>query len=220
MRMNDEWTMNGPIKVSRFQWEFPVLPIVISFSIWFGSVQISFHLRASGSLSTCWHITSFTRRQRSVPRWLPRCSLLVQHVEKLRPIQHLRTFGNCKAPIETNVFQMFNWKLIFGKLFRQKKRRWIKHVPSKSQPAGNWFNIIYLLSSYPTGNFKTAATNPKEQLLRLLPISIQNLNIWASQHHHHSDHALRRLPLPQRIVFGVHKCCWYPLEISQNGKSP
>jgi hypothetical protein len=27
----------------------------------------------------------------------------VQHVEKLRPIQHLRTFGNCKAPIEKNV---------------------------------------------------------------------------------------------------------------------
>jgi hypothetical protein len=24
---------------------------------------------------------------------------------------------------------------------------------------------------------------------------------------------LRRLPLPQRIVFGVHKCRWYPLEI-------
>ena len=168
---------------------------------------------ASGSLSTWWHITSFTRRQRSVPR-LPRCSLLVQHVEKLRPIQHLRTFGNCKAPIEKNVQLKIieNWYL--ENSFAKKKDVESNTFPQRVNLQGI-DEHIYLLRISNREFQERCNQSERKTAGRSLPIpqSIQNLNIWASQHHHHSDHALRRLPLPQRIVFGVHKCCWYPLEI-------
>ena len=84
------WTMNGrrmdESKCNDCVWNFQLFLLVQilpdpsrSFRI-----LISFHIRASCSLSTWRH----TFHGQQTVRW-GRCSLLVQHVEKLRPVQHL-----------------------------------------------------------------------------------------------------------------------------------